>query len=156
MKKRSLQTIKKAIIHCSDSDFGCVDVIDDWHKSRGWGGCGYHYVISNGIFQSEDKYDADRDGIVQAGRDLTYEGAHCRGQNGDTVGICIIGRRHFTGKQLLEGLPDLLWTLGALGITCRDVYGHCEFSKVKTCPNIDPRLLRSLACKMSSCLPYRR
>jgi hypothetical protein len=42
-------------------------------------------------------------------------------------------------------LPSLILMLGDLGLSHEDVYGHCEFSDTKTCPNIDPALLR-LVC----------
>lgn len=146
MTKRKLIDIKKIIIHCSDSDFGNVDVIDQWHKMNGWDGCGYHYVICNGIAFNKAKYDKKTDGLIQVGRNLTTVGAHCRGHNFDSIGICLIGKRHFTGRQLLGALPDLLVYLGVLGISCHDIYAHSEFSS-KTCPNIDPCYLRIIGYK---------
>ena len=41
-------TPDRITIHCSDSEWGNADVIDEWHKKRGWDGIGYHYVILNG------------------------------------------------------------------------------------------------------------
>lgn len=139
---RKLSDIKKIIVHCSDSYFGDLNLIHQWHKARGWKGCGYHYVITNGIPTAGRSYSSDLDGIIQQGRDLQEIGAHCKGQNKDSIGICLIGRYHFTGRQLYEALPSLILTLGDLGISCDDVYGHCEFNMHKTCPNIDPKLLR--------------
>lgn len=140
--QRELTDINKIIIHCSDSEFGDVELIDTWHKERGWDGCGYHFVVTNGVIRHGDKYDIKKDGLIQKGRGLATIGAHCRGHNRDSVGICLIGKHHFTGRQLLESLPNLLIMLRDLGIGREDVYGHCEFSKYKTCPNIDPRLIR--------------
>lgn len=40
--------IDKIIINCSDSDWGDAEVIDEWHRERGWDGIGYHYIICNG------------------------------------------------------------------------------------------------------------
>jgi len=142
--KRELKDINEIIIHCSDSDFGDVELIDQWHKERGWDGVGYHYVITNGIIRHGNKYDPKMDGEIQNGRSLVTVGAHCRGHNRRSIGICLIGRHHFTGKQLLESLPNLLLMLGDFGIEAQDIHGHCEFSKHKTCPNIEPGLIRMM------------
>lgn len=140
---RSLSDIKKIIIHCSDSDFGDVKLIDSWHKERGWKGCGYHFVITNGILTHGKPYNPALDGLVQQGRQLREIGAHCMGHNHDSIGICLIGRHHFSGKQLYEALPDLVKFLkGELKITPENVFGHREFDSGKTCPNIEPRIIR--------------
>lgn len=78
-------TIRKrtdyVILHCSatehDKDLGVRD-IDAMHREKGWSGCGYHYVIK-------------LDGTVEAGRSLSAVGAHCRGYNNCSVGVCFIG-----------------------------------------------------------------
>ena len=148
--QRSIKAIKRIIIHCSDSEFGDYKLIDQWHKARGWKGCGYHYVITNGVIDSGKPYNPALDGIVQPGRMLSEIGAHCKGHNEDSIGVCLIGRRHFTGKQLYESLPDLIIMLGDIGITWQDVYGHCEFDSGKTCPNIDPRIIRIMMIRRRS------
>lgn len=140
---RKISDIKKIIVHCSASSFGNVAIIDRWHKERGWKGCGYHYVITNGVATKRQPYDPEYDGLIQKGREWKETGAHCKGHNHDSVGICLIGRHHFTAKQLLVALPNLLITLGDLGISADDIYGHCEFS-TKTCPNINPKLIRNM------------
>jgi N-acetylmuramoyl-L-alanine amidase len=86
---RKLSNIKKIIIHCSDSEFGDVKIIDQWHKARGWRGCGYHYVITNGVLTHGKPYNNDHDGLIQPGRPLRDIGAHCKGHNHDSIGICL-------------------------------------------------------------------
>ena len=140
--ERKLSDIKKIIVHCSDSEFGDVHLIDRWHRARGWRGCGYHWVITNGVIDHGKPYNPDFDGLIQQGRLLTEIGAHCKGHNHDSIGICLIGRHHFTAKQLYEALPNVLRTYRDIGLTWEHVYGHCEFSATKTCPNIDPKLIR--------------
>lgn len=139
---RSIKDIKKVIVHCSDSEFGDVKLIDQWHKARGWKGCGYHYVITNGVIDHGKPYSSKLDGIVQQGRMLTEIGAHCLNHNADSIGVCLIGRHHFSARQLYDSLPSLIVMLGDIGITWENVYGHCEFDAGKTCPNIDPQILR--------------
>jgi hypothetical protein len=139
MTERKLSGIKKIIIHCSDSEFGTAELIDQWHRARGWSGIGYHYVICNGIAFHGSPYDPALDGLIQLGRPLSQIGAHVKGHNADSVGICLIGRRHFTGRQLLAALPDTIETLMDLpGISgCENIFAHYEFDAGKTCPNID-------------------
>lgn len=143
-KLRKISDIKKLIIHCSDSSFGDAATIDRWHKERGWSGIGYHYVILNGVIEKRQAYNPDIDGIIQKGRDWHKIGAHCKGQNRDSIGICLIGRHHFTAKQLLVSLPSLIIMLGDLGIGAENIFCHSEFSSHKTCPNIDPELIRNM------------
>jgi N-acetylmuramoyl-L-alanine amidase len=60
-----------------DQDYG-VDDIMRMHKARGFRTVGYHYVIK-------------RDGTVQKGRGEREIGAHVKGHNTGTIGICCIG-----------------------------------------------------------------
>lgn len=76
-----MRHIEKIIIHCSATPAG-RDVkaadIDCWHRDRGYKSIGYHYVIR-------------LDGSVEKGRDEHDTGAHCRGHNASSIGICYIG-----------------------------------------------------------------
>lgn len=130
----------KIILHCSDSDYGDVDVIDQWHKARGWDGIGYHYVITNGhAKESARPYTPAHDGVIQAGRPIEKQGVHCYGQNDDSIGVVLIGRHHFTARQLYIALPDLLYRLcKEHDIPAKNIYPHSLYNKKKTCPNIPP------------------
>lgn len=140
---RTLKDIKKIIVHCSDSDFGDINLIDAWHRERGFLGCGYHYVILNGVPTHGKPYNEKFDGVVQPGRQLREFGAHCKGHNKDSIGICLIGKHHFTAKQLYVALPDLVTMLrNELPIQVCDIYGHRDFDKNKTCPNFDVKHLK--------------
>ena len=139
------KTTSKIIVHCSDSEFGDVALIDRWHKERGWFGCGYHYVITNGVILPKTSYQSNNDGVLQEGRPLNDIGAHCKDHNADSVGVCLIGKHHFSAKQLYVTLPRIILILIKIySLKPEDIYGHCEFSS-KTCPNIDPKLIRNLA-----------
>ena len=117
--------IQKIVIHCSDSPHGRGDdakTIHRWHLEKGWDGIGYHWLITE-------------TGETQAGRPEYWQGSHVRGHNHDSIGICLIGRDHFTDAQLtalanlvksrLNKYPDAT------------VYGHCDLDPNKTCPNFD-------------------
>lgn len=142
---RAMREIKKIIMHCSDSEWGSADVIDRWHKERGWTEIGYHYVITNGRRIDSRNYSQDYDGRIESGREVTKTGAHAKGHNADSIGVCLIGKSHFTAKQLYDALPTLLrLLLPQYELSPRDIYGHNEFDRDKTCPNFDVQLIRNL------------
>jgi len=120
-----MRNITKLIAHCSDSPNDrnvTVDEIRSWHKQRGWRDIGYHYVIY-------------RNGQIMSGRPVSEVGAHCKGQNHDSIGVCLIGRDEFTPEQF-DSLRKLYSILGNIyeGI---EVYGHRDFTDKKTCPNFE-------------------
>ena len=111
-----MREIKKIVIHCSDSTWGTSEDINRWHLERGWDGIGYHYVITNGRAKSTDSYKEQDDGSIEKGRPVEKTGAHVRGHNSDSIGVCLIGTHWFTSRQLYKSLPTLLATLIFLGI----------------------------------------
>lgn len=128
-----MRKITKLIIHCSATPEGrdyTVADIDRWHRARGFKGIGYHYVIY-------------RDGSVHPGRAVEVIGAHCTGQNANSIGICYIGGLAADGKTAKdtrtpaqkEALRKLVAELKAKypGVT---VHGHREFAN-KACPCFD-------------------
>lgn len=139
-----MREIRKIIVHTSDSpdtmDIGAKE-IRQWHtdpkpKGNGWSDIGYHFVIR-------------RDGTVEKGRDISVVGAHVRGQNHDSIGICWVGRKEMTDAQK-KSLYDLLTKLlKDHKLKVEDVYGHREFESGKTCPNIDPQIIRDELKKKS-------
>jgi hypothetical protein len=139
MKARPINSI---VVHCSASDWGSCDAIDKWHKARGWDGIGYHYVITNGVQESCRKYQGSDDGVIQEGRGLEKQGAHVRGHNSDSVGICLIGNYHFTKRQFTELKVLLLDLMDKHSIALERVVGHYELDSHKTCPNFDMDIVR--------------
>ena len=88
-----MRKITQIIIHCSATPEGkdyTVADIDRWHKARGFKMIGYHYVIY-------------RDGSIHTGRPLEMVGAHCKGHNAHSIGICYIGGARPQGPP--EGHP---------------------------------------------------
>ena len=79
--KQTKRAISLIILHCSstreDQHFTVAD-IKRWHLQRGFVDCGYHLVV-------------EQDGTISAGRPLTCIGAHCRGHNRNSIGICYVG-----------------------------------------------------------------
>ncbi len=134
--------INKIIVHCSDSPWGDVEVIRDWHvNGNGWSDIGYHAVILNGHRKNSTDYDENADGLIEMGRPLEKKGAHCYGHN-DSLGICLIGVEAFTVNQYysLRQLIDVWRQLYDVPVAM--IKGHRDFQltshgKKKTCPNFD-------------------
>jgi N-acetyl-anhydromuramyl-L-alanine amidase AmpD len=131
-----MRYIDKIIIHQSDSDHRHHDnlqAIDDWHKERGFkfmdkvgktsGHVGYHYVIT-------------KDGEVHVGRPLDIIGAHCKGFNIDSVGICLTGEKLFSVAQF-QALAGLIESINITLDKDLMVRGHNDYNKAKTCPGFD-------------------
>lgn len=128
-----MRKITKIIVHCSATPEGrdyTVADIDRWHKQRGWKGIGYHYVIY-------------RDGSVHTGRDVEQIGAHCTGQNANSIGICYIGGMTADNKKPKDTrTPEQVTALRALINELKTKYptatiqGHNEFAN-KACPCFD-------------------
>ena len=83
-----MRNIDSIIVHCSATkagqDFTVAD-IDHWHRQRGFNGIGYHYVVR-------------LDGKLEKGRDVSLAGAHCKGWNKRSIGICYIGGLDENGR----------------------------------------------------------
>lgn len=131
----------KVFVHCSDSPYGDAALIDEWHRARGWSGIGYHWVILNGHRKNSKDYSLWDDGLVEAGRPERETGSHARGHNRRSIGICLIGRTEFTGRQIDVLLYEIRKLKARFDVT--DVLGHYEVDSSKTCPNLDMNWLRS-------------
>lgn len=83
-----MRNIKYIIVHCSATaegkDFKEKD-IDKWHRQRGFTCIGYHYVV-------------DLDGKIEVGRPESQIGAHCKGYNSVSIGVCYVGGVAKDGK----------------------------------------------------------
>lgn len=117
------------ILHCSDSDIDAHDsikVIDAWHKENGWSGVGYQYFIRG-------------DGIIEKGRPENKIGAHVKGFNKGSIGICFHGSKHFTEAQMVSGGELLDELLMRYNLKVKDILHHNELDPHKTCPNFNFR-----------------
>lgn len=118
-------TIKYLVVHCSDSpndrDVTAAD-IHQWHLQRGWDGIGYHAVIR-------------RNGAIERGRPLYWIGAHVKGHNSGSLGVCLVGRDQFTDEQY-RSLELLLQEWSDLYPSAK-ILGHRDLEPHKTCPNFD-------------------
>ncbi|KKM05881.1 hypothetical protein LCGC14_1749620, partial [marine sediment metagenome] len=60
------------VLHCSDSNWGDVEVIRGWHTAppRNWRDIGYAEVILNGHRKPKSQYVEAVDGVVEVGRNV--------------------------------------------------------------------------------------
>jgi len=88
---------------------------------NGWSDIGYHYVIK-------------KDGTIEEGRPLKKTGAHVRGANRGTVGVCFVGLNHFTKAQMKAAWRIIPLIEEKVGKKLK-LKGHNDYTKWKTCPN---------------------
>ena len=128
-----MRNVNEIIVHCSATREGqqvTVDTIRDWHLAKGWNDIGYHFYI-------------DLDGTINKGRDIDKMGAHCKGHNRNSIGICYCGGVETDGKtpkdtrtqEQKDSLLNVLKTLKAMYPEAV-IYSHNEFA-AKACPSFD-------------------
>ena len=127
-----MREIDKIIIHCTATKEGkdySVDTVRKWHLKRGWSDIGYHFLIR-------------LDGTIEKGRDVNRIGAHCKGHNKGSIGICYVGGCDSSLKPKdtrtdaqRESLNKLLLELKTV-YPLATIHGHNEFSS-KACPSFD-------------------
>jgi len=123
--------IDKIILHCTATPEGkdyTVEQIRQCHLARKFNDIGYHIVIY-------------RDGSVHMGRPINMVGAHCTGQNTNSIGVAYVGGCTADGKtpkdtrtpEQRKALREVVAKLQQEypGAT---VHGHYEFAN-KACPS---------------------
>ena len=129
-----MREIDLIVVHCSATPEGkhfSTETIRDWHvKERGWSDIGYHYIV-------------ELDGKVKTGRPVQRAGAHVKGHNRNSIGICYVGGmtkdmkspKDTRNDEQLESLECLLLEL-KLKYPKAIIKGHRDFS-TKACPSFD-------------------
>ena len=128
-----MREINKIIVHCSATREGEnyeVAEIRKWHLARGFSDIGYHFYI--------DLY-----GEIHKGRDINKIGAHCKGHNRNSIGICYCGGVEADGKTpkdtrydcQKESLIAVLRTLKAMYPNAV-IHSHNDFAN-KACPSFN-------------------
>jgi len=131
----------RVILHCSatpdfveqDKDFdrfGLAD-IKRWHIERGFGGVGYHFIVR-------------RTGVIELGRPLELQGAHTLGHNTNSIGICYVGSRRPTPRQITSILNLYSVIYNDYGVRYSNWFGHYEFTVMKECPGFSMDIFRKL------------
>jgi hypothetical protein len=120
----------RIIVHCTATKNGgeyTVDQLEKDHLARGFDGIGYHIYI--------DSY-----ANAHNTRSLNKVGAHCKGENHDSIGIAMAGTDKFSQQQfnVLRSKIDAVMQL--YSIPAHNLFCHYQFPSAvvqgKTCPNI--------------------
>ena len=141
-----MRRIDQIILHCSATKAGqCYSFrrCKEDHLLRGWADIGYHFYITC-------------NGQVHEGRPLWMTGAHCRGFNKHSIGICYEGGIDESGHAADTRTPEQRQSLRALLVRLHDqfpaavIMGHRDLSPdrnrdglvtpdewVKQCPCFD-------------------
>lgn len=129
-----MRKINTIIVHCSATkegqNFSASD-IDKWHKERGFNSIGYHYIIK-------------LDGTIEKGRDINEIGAHAKGYNTNSIGICYIGgldskcnpkdtRTNEQKDALISLISNCIYDIPEIN----KILGHRDTGANKACPCFD-------------------
>lgn len=117
-------TPRKIVLHHAEASRCSVQDVNQWHKSNGWSGIGYHYFIR-------------KDGSIYRGRPESAQGAHCPGANTESIGIC------FEGAFMKETMNETQYNAGIELIKDINkrygkmpIYGHGEIYSTD-CPGVN-------------------
>ena len=127
-----MRTISEIIIHCTATKpLAHINVNDvrRWHQQRGFNDIGYHYLVLV-------------DGTVEVGRPLNESGAHCKGHNAHSIGVCYVGGLNDKGKPADTRPPAQREAMRSLLTSLKHrfpdatIHGHRDFA-TKACPCFD-------------------
>lgn len=136
-----MRKIDYIIIHHSlsnDTKTRNFDAIRKYHmKTKRWNDIGYHYVVE----------DVEGEAVSFFGRPVKKMGAHVKGMNKNTIGVCIVGNydRDEVPEHLWEVAVQLVNVLRIrFGICRSNVLGHWEaqkkqgipYERRKSCPGL--------------------
>ncbi len=124
-----MRRISQLVIHHSASPLGTtLEDIRSWHLERGFRDIGYHFVI-------------EQNGALRVGRPLHEPGAHARGFNQTSIGVCAVGDNTRTEERWT---PSQWAALDRLIAAVRllwpdvEVVGHRDLLDT-LCPGVDVR-----------------
>ena len=124
MPKGKRDVFKIIVHHTASPRDTTVAQIRDWHvNGNGWNDIGYHYIILG-------------DGTLERGRHINKTGAHCKGHNKGSIGICVTGNTSQeppTTAQVESLFGTLKMLLEDYNLERSDVYGHRDFGATE-CP----------------------
>lgn len=96
--------------------------IHQWHKNKGWAGIGYHYFI-------------DKEGKIYECRPRDTVGAHAKGYNKNSIGVCFEGdfnKETMTDAQCSDEVIRFLFFLGLTYLDSKFVF--CDELKKRPVP----------------------
>lgn len=130
-----MRNLTEIIVHSTATPKGMNATASDinrWHKAKGYNCIGYHFVIL-------------RNGQIERGRPIEIVGAHCKGNNTNTIGVAYVGGLNEnkqsadtrTGAQKIA-LNILLGDLVKQYPTIKKISGHRDYCNT-ACPSFDAK-----------------
>ena len=117
------RSVEWIVLHHSASDFDAtIADIERWHRERGFDDIGYHWVI-------------DRDGLIWEGRSEQIIGAHARGLNAESLGVCCIGNFETSEPTppMVEALIRLLVSIAyRYQVSSQKIIGHQDVCNLRS------------------------
>lgn len=99
-----MRPIELVVLHHSAMDPSTPgEEIDRLHRAKGWDGIGYHFYI----------HQKDGEWVVFEGRPIDKVGAHCKGHNSRSIGVCV-GGNYVASLPPQEALEVLYALQGSL------------------------------------------
>jgi N-acetylmuramoyl-L-alanine amidase len=108
-----MSKITRIVIHCAATANGqqlanekrnqsAATIIDGWHKARGFKRSSpYVNIYNNSLRHIGYHFVIDTDGAIEKCRAIGETGAHVKGFNVGSIGICLVGTDAFTLEQWL-------------------------------------------------------
>ena len=125
----SLQVDTLVVHHSASSrEMTKAGVIDGWHRENGWSQIGYHWIVEGS-------------GFVVRGRMPWVKGAHVKGHNSHSLGICVVGDNTVPSERWVGAQVDALLIL--IKSICMvypvdQICGHRDLAGARTeCPGLD-------------------
>ena len=129
---REFSVVTDEIIHHGDDDWNASPLsIDAQHRSQGWCGIGYHFVIG-------------KDGTIYRGRPLDMVPAAAQDDNTKSVDICLTGDFQ-PGTEGYDGEPtaEQIQSLKQLSVYVHQqipgierIVGHRDVAKMENDPSV--------------------
>lgn len=114
---------RKIVLHHAAATTADAKTIHKWHLNNGWSGIGYHFAVL-------------KNGTIERGRPIKSIGAHCTGQNSDSIGICFEGnfeKETMSDKQVKAGQELLSYLYKTYNLTKSNVKRHKDLMST-SCP----------------------
>lgn len=122
-----------------------AESIHRYHRSKGWAGIGYHWVIR-------------KNGDVEVGRPVTHQGAHVAGINDCSIGIAFSGNGDIsplTAKQLAAGVKLAARLVLEYGVALDHVIGHREINRLVLNGTVSSKYLTKKSCPGTKVSPAK-
>lgn len=122
-----MRMIDTIVLHCSATNSVHYDfraIKRDHMMNRGWKDIGYHFGID---------YQAN----IHILRPIDRPGAHVKGHNFSSIGICLLGHKIFTTDQYKRTAELCAMLIKTLKLDESNILGHNFLDNSKTCPTFD-------------------